>query len=83
MNVKCQRLLWVPYAGITMNVKCSGPIKGPICAYYNGCKMLVFILGLICRYCIFENGLMECIIENEIGIICLKCVYCFKSLQVM
>jgi hypothetical protein len=32
-------------------------------------------MGPICRYCIFENGLMESIIENDVGIICLKCVY--------
>jgi hypothetical protein len=56
---------------------------GPICGYYNGCKMPMFILRLICGYCTFENGLMEYIIENEISIVCLKCVYCFKSLQVM
>jgi hypothetical protein len=31
----------------------------------------------------FLNGLMELIIENDVGIICLKCVDCFKSLQVM
>jgi hypothetical protein len=79
VNVKCQRLLWVPYAGIAMNAKCPGPIMGPICGYCNGCKMPVFILGLICGYYIFENGFMEYIIENEIGIVCLKCVYCFKS----
>jgi hypothetical protein len=35
------------------------------------------ILGLIC---IFENLLMKFIIENDVDIICLKCVYCFKSL---
>jgi hypothetical protein len=38
------------------------------------------IMGLICKYCIFENLLMKFIIENDI---CLKCVYCFKTLQVM
>jgi hypothetical protein len=26
---------------------------------------------------------MEFIIENDVGIICLKCVDCFKNLQVM
>jgi hypothetical protein len=26
---------------------------------------------------------MEFIIENDVGIICLKCVYYFKSFQVM
>jgi hypothetical protein len=56
---------------------------GLICGYYKECKMPTVIMGLICRYCIFENGLMEFIIENDLGIICLKYVYCFKSLQVM
>ncbi len=55
-------------------------IMGLICGYWNECEMLVAILGLIYGYCIFENGLMEFIIENDVGIICLKCVYCFKSL---
>jgi hypothetical protein len=26
---------------------------------------------------------MKFIIENDVGIICLKCVYCFRTLQVM
>jgi hypothetical protein len=56
---------------------------GLICEYCNECKMPVAIVGLICRYCILENGLMEFIIENDVSIICLKCVDCFKSLQVM
>ncbi len=55
-------------------------IVGLICEYYNECKMLSAILGLKCGYCIFENLLMEFIIENDVGIICLKCVYYFKSL---
>jgi hypothetical protein len=37
-------------------------------------------MGPIWGYCIFENGFMQFIIENDVGIICLKCVYCFKSL---
>ncbi len=37
------------------------------------------ISGLICKYCILENGLVEFIIENDVGIICLKCVDYFKS----
>ncbi len=41
------------------------------------------IMGLICGYYIFENLLMKFIIKNDVGIICLKCVYCFKTLQVM
>jgi len=43
-------------------------------------KKIVSIMGPICGYCIFENGLMEFIIENDVSIICLKCVYCFKIL---
>jgi len=45
--------------------------------------MSVAIFEVICRYCILENGFMEFIIENDVGIICLKCVDYFKSLQVM
>jgi hypothetical protein len=58
-------------------------IMGLIWGYCNECKMHVPIFGLICKYCIFENGLMEFIIENDVGIICLKFVDCLKSLQVM
>ncbi len=62
--------------------ECKMPmaILGLICGYCKECKMPAAILRLICGYCIFENGLMEFIIENDVGIICLKCVYCFKSL---
>ncbi len=62
--------------------ECKMPttIMGFICGDCNECKMLAAILRLICGYYIFENGLMEFIIENDVGIICLKCVYCFKSL---
>jgi len=52
----------------------------PICEYYIECKKPMTITKPICRCCIFENGLMEIIIENDVGIICLKCVYCSKSL---
>jgi hypothetical protein len=58
-----------------------------ICDPYAGiardAKKPAAIMGLICGYCIFENLLMKFIIENDVGIICLKCVYCFKTLQVM
>ncbi len=63
--------------------KISTAIMGFIYGYCNECKMPTAILGLICGYCIFGNLLMEFIIENDEGIICLKCVYCFKTLQVM
>jgi len=36
-------------------------------------------MGPIYGYYIFENSFMEIIIENYVGIICLKCVYCFKK----
>jgi hypothetical protein len=39
--------------------------------------------GPVCAYYIFVNGLMEVIIKNDVNIICLKCVYCFKSFKVM
>jgi hypothetical protein len=55
-------------------------IMGPICRHCNECKKPAIIMRPISGYCIFENGLMEFIIENDVGIICLKCVYCFKSL---
>ncbi len=58
-------------------------ITGLICGYCNECKMLAPILRLICGYCIFENLLMEFIIKNDVGIISLKYVYCFKTLQGM
>jgi hypothetical protein len=47
-------------------------IMGLICGYCNEYKMHAAILGLICEYCIFENLLMEFIIENDVGIICLN-----------
>jgi hypothetical protein len=52
-------------------------IMGFICGYCNECKMSTTILRLICEYYIFENLLMEFIIENDVSIIC------FKSFQVM
>jgi hypothetical protein len=36
-------------------------------------------MGPICGYCIFENDLMEFRIENDVGIACLECEYCFKN----
>jgi len=61
--------------------ECKNPttIMGPICGYCNECKKIVSIMGHVCGYCIFENGVMEFIIKNDVSIICLKCVYCFKS----
>jgi len=95
-NAKCQWLLWDLYAGIArmqyansyygiymrvlQGCKMLAAIMGFICGYCNECKMPPAILRLICEYCIFENGFMGFIIKNDVGIICLKCVYCFKSL---
>jgi hypothetical protein len=69
--------------GYCNECKMLAVILGLICGYCNECKMPAAILRLICGYCIFENLLMEFIIENDVGIICLKCVYCFKTVQVM
>jgi hypothetical protein len=69
-----------PICGYCKECKMPAAIMGLICGYCNECKMPAAILGHICGYCIFENLLMEFIIENAEGIICLKCVYCFKSL---
>ncbi len=66
--------------GYCKDYKMPTAIMGLIWGYCNECKMLVAIFGLICRYCIFENDFMKFIIENDVGIICLKCVDCFKSL---
>ncbi len=55
-------------------------IMGPICRYCNECKMHMAILDLYVGIAFLK---MEFIIENDVGIICLKCVDCFKSLQVM
>jgi hypothetical protein len=63
--------------GYCKDCKMPTAIMGLKWGYCNECKMLVAIFGLICGYCIFENGLMEFIIENDVGIICLKCVDCF------
>jgi hypothetical protein len=42
------------------------------CRFCNECKKPTTIMGPICGYCIFENGLMEFVIENDVGIICFK-----------
>ncbi len=80
---ECQQLFVAHMWVLQEMPKIPAAIMGFICRYCNECKMPAAILGLICGYCIFENLLMEFIIENDVGIICLKCVYCFKTLQVM
>jgi hypothetical protein len=77
MNEKCQQLFMAHMQVLQEMPKISMAIMGLMCRYCNECKMPTAILGLICGYCIFENLLMEFIIENDVGIICLK------TLQVM
>jgi hypothetical protein len=82
-NDECQQLFMARMRVLQEMPKIPAAIMGLRCGYCNECKMHAAILGLICGYCIFENFLMEFIIENDVGIICLKCVYCFKTLMVM
>jgi hypothetical protein len=63
-----------------MNVKNQRLLWDPICGYRIECKKPTIIMGPIYGYYIFENSFMEIIIENYVGIICLKCVYCFKKI---
>jgi len=82
-NDECQQL-FVAHMRVSQDMqKIPATIMGLRCGYCNECNMLVVILGRICEYYIFENLLMGFIIVNDVGIICLKCVYCFKTLQVM
>ncbi len=69
--------------GYCEGCKMAVAIMGLICGYYNEWKMLCCCFGPICGYYIFENGFMEFIIENDVGITCLKCVDCLKNLEVM
>ncbi len=82
-NAKCQRLLWDSYAGIAMNEKGHCLLWDLYAGITFNAKCLWLFFEVICRYCILENGLMESIIENDVRIICLKCVDYLKSLQVM
>ncbi len=79
-NEECQQLFMAHIQVLQKMPKLPEAIMGLICGYYIECKMLRCYYGPICEYCIFENGLMEFIIENDVGIICLKCVDYFKSL---
>jgi hypothetical protein len=63
-----------------MNVKNQRLLSDLICRYCNVRIKPIAIKGPICGYYIYENGLMEFIIENDVGIICFKCVYFKKSL---
>ncbi len=73
-NAKCQRLLWDSYAGIARNVKGQRLLWDLYAGIAINAKCLWLFLDYICKYCILENGLMEFIIENDVGIICFKCV---------
>jgi hypothetical protein len=77
---KTSRYYGILYVGIAMDVKNQRLLWDLTCEYCNVYIKPMAIKGPICGYCIHENGLMEFIIENDVGIICLKCVYCFKSL---
>jgi hypothetical protein len=69
-----------PYTGIVMNDECQQLFMAHMRVLQEMPKIPAAILKLICGCCIFENLLMEFIIENDVGIICLKCVCCFKTL---
>ncbi len=80
MNIKTNNYYGTLYAGIIMNVNVQQLLYDLIRRYYNECKCPTTIKGPLCGYNIFENGLLKLIIENDVDIICLKCVYYFKSL---
>ncbi len=68
------------YAGIATNEECQQLFVTHMRVLQEMPKKPAAIMGLICGYCIFENLLMKFIIENDGSIICLKCVYCFKTI---
>jgi hypothetical protein len=63
------------YASIATNEECQQLFVAHMQVLQEMPNKPVAIMGLICKYCIFENLLMKFIIENDVGIICLKCVY--------
>jgi len=71
------------YASIATNEKCQQLFVAHMRVLQEMPNKPTIIMGLICGYCIFENLLMRFIIENDVGIICFKCVYYFKTFQVM
>jgi hypothetical protein len=71
------------YAGIATNEECQQLFVAHMRVLQEMPKKPAAVMGLICGYYIFENLLMRFIIEYDVGIIRLKCVYCFKTLQVM
>ncbi len=68
------------YVGIATNEECQQLFVVHMRVLQEMPKEPTAIMGLICGYYIFENLLMKFIIEHDVGIICLKCVYCFKTL---
>jgi hypothetical protein len=77
---ECKKPLWDLICRYCNECKNQQLLWDLIYEYCNECKKPTTIKGPICEYYIFGNDLMEFIIENDVGIICLKCVYCFKSL---
>ncbi len=71
------------YASIATNEECQQLFVAHMRVLQKMPNKPAAIMGFICGYCIFENLLMKFIIENDVSIICLKCVYCFKTFQVM
>jgi hypothetical protein len=71
------------YASIVTNEECQQLFVTYMRVLQEMLKEPATIMGLICGYCIFENLRIKFIIKNDVGIICLKCVYCLKTLQVM
>ncbi len=58
--------------GIELNVKNQWLLWDPISEYCIKCKKPTTVMGPICMYCIFENGIMEVIIKNDVNIILIK-----------
>jgi len=79
VNVKTNNYYEIFYAGITLNVNNQELLRDLICEYCIECKEPTTFIRPLWGYCIFVNGLMKVIIKNDVSIICLKCVYCFKS----
>ncbi len=60
------------YVGIATNEECQQLFVAHMQVLQEMPKKPTAIMGLICRYYIFENLLMKFIIENDVSIICLK-----------
>ncbi len=78
--IKTQRIPWIDMRVLQRMKNVNNYLWPILRVLQEMLKKPAAIMGLICGYCIFENLLMKFIIKNDVGIICLKCVYCFKSL---